>query len=68
MLKDVGTSPTLGGAESALSVLSLPGGTGSGSVLVPFDLLDQIEPILMNALASVRPSRVAMKSFRFVSD
>ena len=43
MLKDVGTSPTLGGAESALSVLSLPGGTGSGSVLVPFDLLDQID-------------------------
>jgi hypothetical protein len=45
--KDVGTSPTLGRAESALSVLSLPVGTrrepGSGSVLVPFDLLDQID-------------------------
>jgi hypothetical protein len=27
-----------------------------------------VPPILMNALASVRPSRVAMKSFRFVSD
>jgi hypothetical protein len=26
MLKDAGTSPTLGRAESALSVLSLPGG------------------------------------------
>jgi hypothetical protein len=45
MLKDVGTSPTLGRAESAVSDCRV--GTrrepGSGSVLVPFDLLDQID-------------------------